>query len=171
MVNRGGVPQGFVGKGVWMTETPTTAGASLAQSQEAVNLRTEPVCIGIDVGSTTVKAAVVDPVTHEILWADYQRHQTKQAEKVLEMLVAIGAAFPRLGERPGLVRTFITGSGAGPLVAPLGSKFVQEVNAVTLAVEKLHPDVSSAGKTRRSSSSRRRRTTPDSRPARPPSPR
>ncbi len=105
------------------------------------NLRTDPVCIGIDVGSTTVKAAVVDPVTHEILWADYQRHQTKQAEKVLEMLVEIGNAFPRL--RPENIRTFITGSGSSPMVEPLGSKFVQEVNAVTLAVEKLHPDVGS----------------------------
>jgi activator of 2-hydroxyglutaryl-CoA dehydratase/predicted nucleotide-binding protein (sugar kinase/HSP70/actin superfamily) len=105
------------------------------------NPRVEPVVIGIDVGSTTVKAAVVDPVSHEILWADYQRHQTKQAEKVLELLVQIGLDFPHLP--PGSVRTFITGSGAGPLVEPLGSKFVQEVNAVTLAVEKLHPDVGS----------------------------
>jgi activator of 2-hydroxyglutaryl-CoA dehydratase len=51
---------------------------------------------GIDVGSTTVKAVVVDPVSHEILWPDHQRHQTKQAEKVLELLVAIGQAFPNL---------------------------------------------------------------------------
>ena len=35
---------------------------------------------GIDVGSTTVKAVVVDPETKEILWSDYQRHQTKQAD-------------------------------------------------------------------------------------------
>jgi activator of 2-hydroxyglutaryl-CoA dehydratase/predicted nucleotide-binding protein (sugar kinase/HSP70/actin superfamily) len=95
--------------------------------------------VGIDVGSTTVKAAVVDPVTHEILWADYQRHQTKQAEKVLEMLQAIDRDMHLTGP----VRTFVTGSGAGPLIEPLGSKFVQEVNAVTLAVEHLHPDVGS----------------------------
>src|SRR5688572_16386684 len=100
-----------------------------------------PICIVIDVGSTTVKAAVVDPQTREILWADYQRHQTKQAEKVLEMLVAIGQAFPLVATRD--IRTFITGSGSGPLAAPLGSKFVQEVNSVTLAVEQLHPDVGS----------------------------
>ncbi|MCG5055276.1 MAG: CoA activase [Myxococcales bacterium] len=105
------------------------------------NLRTEPVCIGIDVGSTTVKATVVDPVTHEILWADYQRHQTKQAEKVLEMLIEIGNTFPALRKED--IRTFITGSGSSPLVEPLGSKFVQEVNSVTLAVEKLHPAVGS----------------------------
>jgi activator of 2-hydroxyglutaryl-CoA dehydratase/predicted nucleotide-binding protein (sugar kinase/HSP70/actin superfamily) len=110
-------------------------------TEPAVSPRTEPVCIGIDVGSTTVKAVVVDPQSHEILWGDYQRHQTKQAEKVLEMLVAIGNAFPKLAA--GNIRTFITGSGSGPLAAPIGSKFVQEVNAVTLAVEKLHPDVNS----------------------------
>ena len=106
------------------------------------NPRTDPVFIGIDVGSTTVKAVVVDPVSHQILWSDYQRHQTKQAEKVLELLVAIGNQFPNLP--PGSIRSFITGSGASPLVAPIGSKFVQEeVNAVTLAVERLHPDVGS----------------------------
>src|SRR4029453_4900376 len=110
-------------------------------TETAVDERSQPVCIGIDVGSTTVKAVGVDPQTHEILWGDYQRHQTKQAEKTLEMLVAIGNHFPRLG--PGSIRTFIPGSGSGPLAAPIGSKFVQEVNAVTLAVEHLHPDVGS----------------------------
>jgi predicted CoA-substrate-specific enzyme activase len=103
--------------------------------------RTTPVVLGIDVGSTTVKAVVVDPETKQILWSDYQRHQTKQAEKVLELLVQIGRDFPMLP--PGSVRSFITGSGAGPLTTPLGAKFVQEVNAVTLAVETLHPDVGS----------------------------
>ena len=42
--------------------------------------------IGMDVGSTTVKAVVIDPDTLEILWHDYQRHHTKQPEKVLELL-------------------------------------------------------------------------------------
>jgi activator of 2-hydroxyglutaryl-CoA dehydratase/predicted nucleotide-binding protein (sugar kinase/HSP70/actin superfamily) len=36
---------------------------------------------------------------------------------------------------------FITGSGASPIAPHVGAKFVQEVNAVTLAVETLHPDV------------------------------
>ncbi|HEY8924919.1 MAG TPA: BadF/BadG/BcrA/BcrD ATPase family protein [Polyangia bacterium] len=105
------------------------------------DLRTTPVLIGIDVGSTTVKAAVVDPETRQIIWSDYQRHQTKQAEKVAELLTQIGQDFPRLP--PGSIRCFITGSGAGPLAGPIGAKFVQEVNAVTLAVEELHPDVGS----------------------------
>src|SRR5262245_19105126 len=95
----------------------------------------------MDIGSTTVKATVVDPRTHEILWSDYQRHETRQPEKVSEMLVHIGNAFPDVPQDR--IRLFVTGSGAGPLAAPLGAKFVQEVNAVTLAVESLHPDVGS----------------------------
>ena len=42
--------------------------------------------VGLDVGSTTVKAVVVNPVDDQILWRDYQRHDTKQPEKVLEFL-------------------------------------------------------------------------------------
>ncbi len=103
--------------------------------------RREPVVLGIDVGSTTVKAVVLDPVTLEILWSDYQRHQTKQPEKVLELIEAIESSFPDSPREAW--RVFMTGSGAAPLCAGLGAKFVQEVNAVTLAVEGLHPDVGS----------------------------
>src|ERR1700686_2180325 len=42
--------------------------------------------IGLDVGSTTVKAVVLNPADDKILWRDYQRHDTKQPEKVLEFL-------------------------------------------------------------------------------------
>src|ERR1043165_2790025 len=93
--------------------------------------RQGPLVLGIDVGSTTVKAVVVDSVSHAILWSDYQRHQTKQAEKVLELLGAIAEAFPEVrsgdpADNFGVpVRSFITGSGSSPLVEPLGSKFVQ----------------------------------------------
>src|SRR5579883_1898376 len=97
--------------------------------------------IGMDVGSTTVKAVVLDPETKEILWSDYQRHHTKQPEYVLAMLETILGAFP--DRAPADWKMFLTGSGAGPLSPPTGGKFVQEVNAVTLAVEHLHPDVGS----------------------------
>ena len=95
--------------------------------------------IGMDVGSTTVKATVVDPVSKAILWSDYQRHHTKQPEKVLELLQTIEKAFPE-HPKDGW-RIFLTGSGSAPLCESTGGKFVQEVNAVTLAVEHLHPDV------------------------------
>ena len=97
--------------------------------------------IGLDVGSTTVKAVVVDPETKDIVWSDYQRHHTKQAECVLDFMVRIGQVLTELDCDD--VRVFITGSGAKPLEAPLGAKFVQEVNSVTLAVETLHPDAGS----------------------------
>src|SRR5262249_57371604 len=108
-----------------------------------VSDRTRPTLIGIDVGSTTVKAVVLDGETFEVRWQDYQRHQTKQPEKVLELLERIEAELPDGQSAAGNWRVFMTGSGAAPLCAPLGAKFVQEVNAVTLAVEKLHPDVGS----------------------------
>src|SRR5712691_6803052 len=102
-------------------------------------LRGDTIVVGIDVGSTTVKAVVVDPATKEILWSDYQRHETRQAEKVLELLVAIGGQFADVLRDH--IRIFITGSGSHPLRGPIGARFVQEVNAVTMAVDHLHPDV------------------------------
>lgn len=101
----------------------------------------DKISIGIDVGSTTVKAIVVEPQSREILWSDYQRHHTKQGEKVLEFLIRIGNEFHDAEKEN--IRVFITGSGAGPLVDYIGAKFVQEVNAVSMAVEQLHPDVGS----------------------------
>lgn len=97
--------------------------------------------VGIDIGSTTVKATVVDPETLKIIWSDYQRHETKQPEKVLEFLIRIGNEFNQVPKEN--IRLFLTGSGSSPLCEPLGGKFVQEVNSVTMAVEKLHPDVGS----------------------------
>lgn len=102
---------------------------------------TEHLYIGIDVGSTTVKCVVVDPSTLDLAWSRYQRHETHQAEVVAEMLGDIEQAFP--DRKHSDIRTFITGSGAGPIAEQLGSRFVQEVNAVSIAVERLHPDVNS----------------------------
>ena len=96
--------------------------------------------VGLDVGSTTVKAVVVNPATDQILWRDYQRHDTKQPEKVLEFLDRMQK---EVGIAPGHTRIFITGSGGGGMAPLLGAKFVQEVNAVALAVEKLYPQCGS----------------------------
>ncbi len=96
--------------------------------------------VGLDVGSTTVKAVVVDPSTLDILWKEYERHETRQPEKVLDFLRRIEFAFPLPRER---FRVFITGSGGGALADLIGAKFVQEVNAVSLAVERYYPDAGS----------------------------
>ena len=98
----------------------------------------QQIMVGLDVGSTTVKAVVVDPGTDAILWRDYQRHETRQPEKVLEFLERMEAEAGVAREN---TRIFVTGSGGGTLAEMLGAKFVQEVHAVALAVEKLHPEV------------------------------
>src|ERR1700721_126853 len=94
--------------------------------------------VGLDVGSTTVKATVVDAATDQILWQDYQRHETKQPEKTLEFLRRMEAD---IGINRHNTRMFMTGSGGGGIAEQIGAKFVQEVTAVSLAVEKLHPEV------------------------------
>src|SRR5713101_7971152 len=94
--------------------------------------------VGLDVGSTTVKATVVDAATDQILWQDYQRHETKQPEKTLEFLKRMEA---EAGINRHNTRMFMTGSGGGGIAEQIGAKFVQEVTAVSLAVEKLHPEV------------------------------
>src|SRR3990170_4435634 len=96
--------------------------------------------VGLDVGSTTVKSVVVDLTTQQILWSDYQRHDTKQPEKCLEFLKRMEAD---TGIKPGETHVFITGSGGSGIAKHIGAKFVQEVNAVSLAVEKLYPECGS----------------------------
>ena len=94
--------------------------------------------VGLDVGSTTVKAVVVDSATDQVLWQDYQRHETKQPEKTLEFLRRMEA---EVGIDRHNTRMFMTGSGGSGIADQIGAKFVQEVTAVSLAVEKLHPEV------------------------------
>jgi predicted CoA-substrate-specific enzyme activase len=96
--------------------------------------------VGLDVGSTTAKAVVIEAETNRILWQDYQRHDTRQPEKLLEFLRRMEA---EVGIAPDNCRMFMTGSGGNSLSNLIGAKFVQEVNAVSLAVEKLHPEVNS----------------------------
>jgi predicted CoA-substrate-specific enzyme activase len=92
---------------------------------------------GIDVGSTTCKY-VLASADGEVISQAYERHNTKQAEKVLQFLSRLESQH---GLTPKLDRVFFTGSGAG-LIAPLaGAKVIQEVVAVAASVERLHPSV------------------------------
>ena len=96
--------------------------------------------VGIDVGSTTLKAVVVPPDGEAVLWEDYQRHETRQPEMLLEFLRRMEAD---LGITPENARIFLTGSGGSALAHLIGARFIQEVVAVSLAVEALHPEASS----------------------------
>ncbi len=93
---------------------------------------------GMDVGSTTCKYVLADAATGEIRAQAYERHNTKQAEKVLEFLQRLEKDHGLMPERD---KIFFTGSGAG-IIAPLvGGKVIQEVVAVAAAVDRLHPGV------------------------------
>jgi len=97
--------------------------------------------IGLDVGSTTVKAVVTDCSADRTVWTDYRRHDTRQAEAVLGFLKRIDEEIP--GFDHASCRLFVTGSGGNSIAKHLGGKFVQEVNAVSLAVERLYPECGS----------------------------
>lgn len=91
---------------------------------------------GIDVGSTTVKGVLLDD-KNNVLFEHYERHEARQAEKVLKLL----EKFEEIAGND--FQLFLTGSGGGDIARALGVKFIQEVNAVSLAVERFHPEVNS----------------------------
>ena len=92
--------------------------------------------LGLDVGSTSVKTVAVDARTGEICWADYQRHESRPGDRLLEMLTRLEG---ELGVTRGRTRAFITGIGGAALAPLVGARYVQEVAAIALAVEKRHP--------------------------------
>lgn len=89
--------------------------------------------LGIDIGSTTVKIAILSP-EEELLFADYERHYANIQETLASLL---SKAFDRLGELN--LHPVITGSGGLALANHLNIPFVQEVIAVSSALEKLAP--------------------------------
>ena len=89
--------------------------------------------LGIDIGSTTVKIAVLDP-SCKIMFADYRRHHA-DIRGTLRSLVE--DAYKKLGDVT--VHPVITGSGGLTLAAHLKVPFVQEVVSVSSALEKLAP--------------------------------
>lgn len=92
--------------------------------------------VGLDIGSTTVKAVALRDGA--VVWQDYTRHHTKQAETTLAFLQRLRSD---TGLTPGRDRIHVTGSGGGLLAPRIGARFVQEVVAVAAAVERLHPEV------------------------------
>lgn len=94
--------------------------------------------LGIDVGSTTVKLAVVDSQNH-LVYANYERHHT-------DVKATARALFARARKTVGDVpmRVAITGSGGMLLAEWLDLEFVQEVIASKRAVETLIPQTDCA---------------------------
>ncbi|WP_294958397.1 BadF/BadG/BcrA/BcrD ATPase family protein [Sulfurovum sp.] len=96
--------------------------------------------LGIDIGSTTVKYVLCDS-RFQIIAKAYTPHDTKQAPTLLRLLEALSLSHKEAYDK--IEKVYITGSGASRIAPTLNARFVQEVNAVVLAVEHLHPDVRS----------------------------
>ena len=86
--------------------------------------------LGIDIGSTTVKVAILDQEDH-LLFSDYERHFANIQETLSSLLQK---AYDALGDFA--VAPMITGSGGLTLAKHLGVPFVQEVIAVSTAMHR-----------------------------------
>ncbi|QWT18251.1 2-hydroxyacyl-CoA dehydratase [Collinsella sp. zg1085] len=89
--------------------------------------------LGIDVGSTTVKVAVLNEAS-EIVYAKYQRHHTDVRACARELFVGASSYLPHTK-----MTAAITGSGGMLLSSWLSLEFVQEVIASKRAVETMIP--------------------------------
>ena len=99
-----------------------------------------PIRVGIDVGSTTVKIAVLDD-DDKIIYSDYQRHRADIRSTIISVVTQ---AFDELEKTlpAGKNQTLsvkVTGSGGLSVSQWLNIPFIQEVIAATTAVKKLIP--------------------------------
>ena len=89
--------------------------------------------LGIDIGSTTVKIAVLDS-DNNILFSDYQRHFANIRETLYELLKKAYEVTGNIDVHP-----MITGSGGLTLANHLNVPFTQEVIAVATALKTIAP--------------------------------
>ena len=89
--------------------------------------------LGIDIGSTTVKIAILDD-KDELIFSDYKRHFANIQETLSDLL---HKAFDETGEI--MVSPMITGSGGLTLAKHLDIDFVQEVIAVSTSLTHYAP--------------------------------
>lgn len=92
--------------------------------------------LGIDVGSTTAKAVVFDPLAQRVLFSRYVRHNAHQVETVATLLRTVAQEFPGCS-----FRLVTCGSGGTTIADALNVPFVQEVVANSLAVRRDHENV------------------------------
>ena len=99
-----------------------------------------PVRIGIDIGSTTVKIAVLDD-NDKLIYGDYQRHRADIRNTIIAVVTQafdkIASSFAMGEDQPLTVK--VTGSGGLSVSQWLNVPFIQEVVAATTAVKKIIP--------------------------------
>ena len=98
----------------------------------------ETLSLGIDVGSTTVKAVVLN-ADGEVLYANYLRHGSKVKETAL---IELNEIKEKVGMGP--YHVSFTGSAGLGLSERAHLPFVQEVESAFLAIRKLFPEADAA---------------------------
>jgi len=89
--------------------------------------------LGIDIGSTTVKIAILDE-TNNVVFSDYERHFANIRETLSELLKR---GYEKLGKVT--LYPMFTGSGGMAIAGKLNIPFVQEVISVSTALELYAP--------------------------------
>lgn len=90
--------------------------------------------VGLDVGSTTVKMAVLDEQGN-ILYKKYSRHFSDIKNTVVSMIESAKGILQK-----NLITVMITGSGGFNISKKLNIPFIQEVMSCTNAIEKIIPN-------------------------------
>ena len=89
--------------------------------------------LGIDIGSTTVKVAVIDE-NNNILFSDYERHFADIRNTLRNLVTKASEKLGNISFIP-----MITGSGGLTLAKHLNIDFVQEVLCVSTSLETFAP--------------------------------
>ncbi len=90
--------------------------------------------IGIDIGSTTLKAVITDE-NDKVIYKSYERHFSKIRELTEEKLAELSSI---IGDAP--VKMAVTGSAGLGVAEECGFDFIQEVFATAGGVQKFYPD-------------------------------
>lgn len=90
--------------------------------------------VGLDIGSTTTKAVVLDACTHDVLYSTYRRHFAHQVESLQHVLSDIEKNFGAA-----CYHVVMSGSGGKAIADFLDISYIQEVVANAAAVQALYP--------------------------------
>ena len=115
--------------------------APIVSTPQSAKPDAKPLRVGLDIGSTTVKAVVLDQsdTLSETLFSDYRRHHANVRATVAGLLADIHTMLEEQGRGDEPIRLAITGSGGLALADSLHVPFVQEVIAETEAIDKEYP--------------------------------
>jgi predicted CoA-substrate-specific enzyme activase len=104
--------------------------------------KARPLRIGLDIGSTTVKAVVLDGSDNleDAIFSDYRRHNANVRATVAGLIRDVASQLSESGDQDRPVRLAVTGSGGLELADDLQTPFVQEVIAETEAIDKVYPE-------------------------------